>query len=50
MVHPVADMLDSKDVAELLGITERQARRRCELIGTKVSGRWVVRREDLKAS
>ena len=50
MVDPGADMLDTKEVATLLNITPRQARRRCEEIGTKVGGRWVVRREDLKAS
>jgi hypothetical protein len=45
---PGAEMLDSKQVGELFGITERQARRRCREIGTKVAGRWVVRRGDIE--
>ena len=46
--EPIEQIMDTKQVAKEFGITERQARRRCEAVGTKVGGRWVVRRHDLE--
>ncbi len=48
VVDQHADTLDTRDLANLLGITTRQARRRCEQIGRKVGGRWIVHRADLE--
>jgi len=35
-------MLDSKALADLLGISKRHARRKCEQMGQKIGGRWIV--------
>ena len=44
-----ADMVGTVEAMQILGLkSERQARRVCSRIGTKVSGRWVVRRVDVE--
>lgn len=45
---PGGQIMDTKQLAKEFGITTRQARRRCEQIGRKIAGRWVVHRSDLE--
>ena len=46
--EPTDLILDTKQIAEALGKSDRQARRWCERNGTEVAGRWTAHRSDVE--